>query len=93
MKKNIPALIRILDVLLFLIIFIGLFWLTNRILETNDFSRTVHTIVQIIGLSTALLLAMFVSRFTATTLAKKYVAEDETLKAQYTYKHKNKKRK
>ena len=69
MKKNIPALIRILDVFLFLIIFIGLFWLTNRILETNDFSRTVHTIVQIIGLSTALLLAMFVSRFTATKLA------------------------
>lgn len=91
MKKNIPALIRILDVFLFLIIFIGLFWVTNRILETNDFSRTVHMIVQIIGLSTALLLAMFVSRFTATTLAKKYVLEDEILKAQYTYKHKNKK--
>ncbi len=93
MKKNIPALIRILDVFLFLIIFIGLFWVTNRVLETNDFSRTVHTIVQIIGLSTALLLAMFASRFTATTLAKKYVVKDEILKAQYTYKHKNKKRK
>ncbi|CAD2071942.1 hypothetical protein [Phocicoccus pinnipedialis] len=91
MKKNIPALIRVIDVLLFLVIFIGLFWVTNHILESNVFSRTVHTIVQIIGLSTALLFAMFISRFTATRLVKKYVAEDENLKTQYTYKHKKRK--
>lgn len=91
MKKNLAGWIRVLDVLLFLGIFIGLFWITKTILEMNDFSRGLHTTVQIVGLSISVLFAMFVSRYISTWLAKKYVVPTEEQKAQYTFKHKNKK--